>query len=181
MSKHVSILAFTGSLRRESVNTAILKTAMTFDLDDVDVTLYDYTDVPFYNADVDTPKSVEGLRSAIESADAVLFASPEYNYSVSGVLKNAIDWASRPTFDSCFVHKPVGIVSASPALTGGARGQQHLKGIVLAMAGQVAPLPEFAMGRAYGKVDGGVITDSDSVKRLEEWMGDFVAWVRRVS
>lgn len=170
------ILAMSGSLRKESVNTALLRAAAKFAPDGVHIELYGLSDIPLYNADLETPDSVAALRAAIADADAVLLANPEYNYGVSGVLKNAIDWASRPAYESCFLNKKVGVMSASPAVTGGVRGQQHLKVVLLAMAAEVAPLKELAVSQAYGKFTDGELTDESAQSFMTQWLSDFCKW-----
>ena len=180
MATPLRILAFSGSLRAESCNTAVLKTAIDLAPSDVVITQYDYSDLPFYNEDLGEPDSVKRLRSAISDADGVLLFQPEYNYCIPGPLKNAIDWASRPGYDSAFYKKPCGVLSASPAMTGGARGQQATKVILLAMASHVFPAPEFALGQAYGKVDDGRLTDDDSRERLGEFLSNYADWVRLI-
>lgn len=112
-------LGLSGSLRAESTNAAVLRTLADLLPDGVSLDLYDYRDVPLY--DPDAPELAPGvvrLRDAITAADAVVIATPEYNYSVPGVLKNAIDHASRPAYQSPFRNKPVGVLSASPGLQG---------------------------------------------------------------
>lgn len=172
----MNVLALSGSLRKKSVNTALLRAAAKAAPEGVNIEIYDISDVPLYNDDLDTPQSVTALRTAIANADAVLLANPEYNYSVSGVLKNAIDWASRPAFESFFLNKKVGIMSASPAATGGVRGQQHLKVILLAMAAEVAPLQELAVAQAYGKFTDGELTDESAKTFLTQWLKKFCEW-----
>jgi len=143
------------------------------------VDIFDYSDVPLLHGDLkEVPESVLRLKQAIEQADAILIATPEFNDSIPGVLKNALDWGSRPAYHSPFRGKPVGILSASPSALGGVRAQQHLKTILLGMAAAVFPWPEVAIAGAHHKVEGGVITDertrqflSDVVMAVAEWAG----------
>ncbi|MEO2107338.1 MAG: NAD(P)H-dependent oxidoreductase [Actinomycetota bacterium] len=124
----LSILALSGSLRAASTNTAVLRTAIELAPDDVDIVLHDLRDLPFYDGDLEdagVPESVEALRTALEDADALLIATPEYNWSVPAVLKNAIDWASRGP-DSPLEQLPTAVISAAGG-SGGRRVQAHLR------------------------------------------------------
>lgn len=177
----LSILALSGSLRQASTNTALLRAAAEAAPAGVTVTVYDYADVPLYNDELGVPASVESLKAAIAAADGVLIATPEYNYSLSGVLKNAIDWASRPAYRSPFHDKPTGVVSAAASFAGGARAQQHLKTILLGMGTPVFPWPEFLVGSAHQKFVDGRLTDEKTREFLSEYMTGFAAWVRRQS
>ena len=124
----LSILALSGSLRAASTNPAVLRTAIELAPDDVDIVLHDLRDLPFYDGDLEdagVPASVEALRTALEDADALLIATPEYNWSVPAVLKNAIDWASRGP-DSPLEQLPTAVISAAGG-SGGRRVQAHLR------------------------------------------------------
>ncbi|MCA9568628.1 MAG: NAD(P)H-dependent oxidoreductase, partial [Myxococcales bacterium] len=130
----LSILGLSGSLRAASTNTALLRTAAELLPDDVTLTVHDYRNVPLYDDDLDAkPEGVLRLEAAVRAADGVLVAVPEYNHSVPGVLKNALDWASRPAYASVFRDKPTGVMSAATGFVGGARGQQHLKIVLSGM------------------------------------------------
>ncbi len=178
----LNILALSGSLRTGSFNTALLRAAAELAPEGVAITLHDYRDVPLYDGDIETsPEAVEALKAAIDAADAVLIATPEYNHSIPGVLKNAIDWASRPAFDSVFFGKPTGMVSASPGLVGGARAQQHLKSVLLAMGTPVYASPEVLVGRAGDKFDDGRLVDESTRKFLAGFLEKFSAWARGFS
>ena len=123
----LSILALSGSLRAASTNTAVLRTAIELAPDDVDIVLHDLRDLPFYDGDLEdagVPASVEALRTALEDADALLIATPEYNWSVPAVLKNAIDWASRVR--KVDERPPTAVISAAGG-SGGRRVQAHLR------------------------------------------------------
>ncbi len=174
-------LGLSGSLRAESTNAAVLRTLADLLPDGVSLDLYDYRDVPLY--DPDAPELAPGvvrLRDAITAADAVVIATPEYNYSVPGVLKNAIDHASRPAYQSPFRNKPVGVLSASPGLQGGARAQQHLKTILLGMGAPVFPWPEVAVSLAGHAITDGRVTDPGVLKLIQDYANGLVAWVSKV-
>ena len=174
----MKIIGLSGSLREHSVNTALLRAAG--ELSNASLDVYDYREVPFYNSDIEVPSSVHRLREAISAADAVLLAVPEYNYSVPGVLKNAVDWASRPAYQSPFRDKPVGVVSAAASFVGGARGQQHMKNILLGMGAAVFPWPELLVGGAKGKFIDGKLVDEQTRTFLRAYMDGLTAWAARV-
>lgn len=173
----LNVLGLSGSLRAGSYNTALLRAADRLAPEGLTVSVYDYAEVPLYNADLDTPAAVEALKAAIAQADAVLMAVPEYNYGIPGVLKNAIDWASRPAYRSVFRDKPVGVVSAAASFVGGARAQQHAKTVILGMGAPVFPWPELLVGGAQNKFTDGELTDETTTRFLAEYMTGFGAWV----
>jgi len=137
---------------------------------EVEMVLAEISNLPHYNADLDVgdgPPSVIAFKKAVADADALIIATPEYNYSVPGVLKNAIDWASRPAYNSVFKGKVVGIVSASMAFTGGVRAQQHLKAILTGTLSHVVALPEISIPGAQNMITEGRITDERTLKHLD--------------
>lgn len=179
MSLSLNILALSGSLRAGSTNTALLRAAAELAPEGVKVNLYDYADVPLYNADLPVPDAVERLKAAIAAADAVLIATPEYNYSMPGVLKNAIDWASRPAYASPFRDKPTAVISAAASFVGGARAQQHAKTVLLGMAAPVFAWPELLVGSAHQKVSDGQVTDQATRDALAAFLVGFAAWIQQ--
>ncbi|MFN3199785.1 MAG: NADPH-dependent FMN reductase [Bradymonadia bacterium] len=178
----LKILALSGSFRAASLNTALLRAAQTVAPEGVKVEIYNYRDIPLYDDDLpEVPESVLRLKRAITEADGVLLAVPEYNYSVPGVLKNAVDWASRPAYHSPFRDTPVGVLSVTGSPVGGARGQQHMKTILLGMAAAVFPWPEFMVGNAGSKFTDGVLTDEQVHDRLVKYMAGFANWAGKLS
>jgi chromate reductase len=141
--------------------------------------------LPFYNKDldsVDKPASVVEFLQDIRAADALLIGCPEYNYSIPGVLKNAIDWASRPAYKSVLAGKPAAIVSGSPSPVGGARAQAHLCQVFAATLTQVAPLPAFLVPLIQEKFSAdGVLQDEDTRHRLQRYLQQYVNWAKRIS
>ena len=135
------ILAISGSLRSGSYNTELLRVAAAAAPDDVEVELYEgLKEVPAYDADDDAeprPEPVERLKEAIAAADAVLFATPEYNSSIPGALKNALDWVSRPLLESPLRNKPVAVISASTGMFGAVWAQAELKKVLGAIGARV--------------------------------------------
>ncbi|MFW5678608.1 MAG: NADPH-dependent FMN reductase, partial [Rhodosalinus sp.] len=140
-------------------------------------------DVPLFNEDVEAigwPDRVQDLRKRVQAADAVIFASPEYNYSVTGVLKNAIDWLSRPEGDAPLNGKPATIVGATPAFVGTARGQAHLRQIVFYNAMPLLPTAEVLIARAGDRFDDeGRLADEKTRVVLRDMLETFAAWVAR--
>jgi len=178
----MKIVAISGSLRKNSYNTFLLEAAINFLPESASVAIYDISDIPLYNQDLDgdtKPESVERLKRAITEADALLIATPEYNYSIPGGLKNAIDWASRPGYKSPLAHKPVAVMSASMSSVGGARAQNHLKQILMGVLSNVYTAPEFIVPSAHQVFsENGKIQDADTLKRLERFINDFSATLR---
>lgn len=177
----LNILGLSGSLRAASTNTALLREAGAVAPDNVTVTLGSI-DMPLYNGDLDTspgPAPVEALKSAIEGADGLLIASPEYNYSVSGPLKNAIDWVSRPAYRSVLAHKPVGVLGTAHGAAGSARAQGHLKLIMLGCLSEVFPHPEFLLPAAAQAFEDGQLRDEDTRAALGRYMARYAEWLSK--
>lgn len=153
----IKVLGISGSLRRGSFNTAALRAARELAPAGLEIELYEgLRDIPPYDEDARAaegyPPPVADLRARIGAADALLIATPEYNYSVPGVLKNAIDWASRPP-EQPFDGKPVAIMGASPGAVGTARAQYHLRQSFVFLNGHVLNKPEVMIGQAQGRFD----------------------------
>ena len=175
----ISVLGICGSLRKASYNMATLRTAIALKPAGMAVTVADISQIPPYNEDVRAqgfPPTVETLRRQIAAADALLFACPEYNYSMSGVLKNAIDWASRPP-DQPFAGKPCAIIGAAAGMAGSARAQYDLRRSCVFLDMHPLNKPEVLIGQAQTKFDAeGRLTDEvgrglirDLLVALEQW------------
>ncbi len=179
------LLGISGSLRKGSYNTKLVEAVVGLMPEGVEMTIVGCGDIPLYNKDLDTdnkPEAVLQLLQAVRYADGVLFATPEYNYSFSGVLKNAIDWASRPAYKSVLAGKPTAIISASQSLIGGARAQAHLRQVLSATLSPVVPAPPFLVPMVQEKIDAdGLLIDEDTRRLLARYIGVFVAWVKRLS
>ncbi|HXX87518.1 MAG TPA: NAD(P)H-dependent oxidoreductase [Candidatus Acidoferrum sp.] len=123
MQNVVTVLGFAGSLKKDSYNKSILNAALELTPEKMKLEIFDLEGIPPFNQDLEPhpPVRVKEFKAKIRAADAILIVTPEYNYSIPGVLKNAIDWASRPYKDNVFYDKPVGIMSASTGMLGGAR------------------------------------------------------------
>lgn len=176
----MNIAAISGSLRSASLNTALLRAAKEAAPAGVNVTLQDISGIPLYNGDEQAagfPAAVTSLAEALRAADGVLIATPEYNYSVPGVLKNAIDWLSRVD-DQPFAGKPVGLLGASMGVLGTARSQYHLRQVFIFLDGRVMNRPEVFVGGAHQKFDEqGQLTDDVTREYLGKYMSAFQSWV----
>lgn len=160
------LLGISGSLRRDSSNTAILKTVSELYADKANLQIHPLADLPLYNGDLDgdnAPESVKTLKSAITAADGIVIASPEYNYGMSGVLKNALDWASRPAYSSVLKGKPILIITSSPGLTGGVRAQIQIRETMAATLSRVIPHPEVVITGVFQKITDGRLVDETTL------------------
>lgn len=180
----MKIIGISGSLRAGSYNSAALRAAIELAPSGVTIETAEIGDLPLYNDDVRVagyPSQVQRLRDQLAAADAILFVTPEYNYSISGVLKNAIDWASRPPSQP-FDGKPVGIMGASGGVLGTARAQYQLRQMLIFLNAFPLNKPEVMIGQASSKFDeSGRLTDEptrDFVRQLLEALRDWRARLR---
>ena len=175
------ILAISGSLREASNSTALLRALREEAPEGVEVELWHgLKEIPPYDADDDVvpgPDEVEAFRSLVREADAVFFATPEYNSSVPGALKNALDWASRPLATNAFRNKPVAVISSSAGAFGGVWSAAELRKVLAAMGARVADA-ELSVGHAAEKLDDqGRVTDDDVRQGLREALDSLLAEV----
>ncbi len=183
MSTDIRILGICGSLREKSYNLYALKAAGEIMPAGMSLEITSIADIPLFNQDVcdkGFPAPVAKFRSEIAASDGLLFASPEYNYSVTGVLKNAIDWASRPPEQS-FQNKPVTMISATVGLKGGVSGQYDLRKILAQLGTFTMVRPEVFIGMEASKFDAdGKLTDATTRKFMTDQMLAFRDWIARV-
>ncbi len=181
--KKYNIIGISGSLRKGSLNTFTLKAAQKLAPENVSIEIVSISEIPLYNADVQTegfPSSVEILADKVLSADAILFVSPEYNYSVPGVLKNAIDWLSRSP-KKPFDFKPVAVMGASPGMLGTARMQYHLRQIFVFLNAYALNKPEVMINQAVGKFDSdGNLTDEKTAEVIKAQLNALVDFIDRL-
>ncbi|HEX4519316.1 MAG TPA: NADPH-dependent FMN reductase [Gaiellaceae bacterium] len=175
----MKLLAISGSLRRDSHNTLLLRAAGELLGPDDTLELWEgLREVPAYDQDDDVepaPKAVADLRAAIASADAVLLSTPEYNSSIPGALKNALDWASRPIATNVFRSKPVAVIGSSIGMFGAVWAQADLRKVLAAMGARVADA-EVAVGHASEKFDEhGRLTDENVREQLQDAIATLVA------
>ncbi len=179
-----NILGIPGSLRAGSYNRALLRAASEVMPSGVILDVFALNDIPSYNADVQAqgdPEPVLELKRHLTEADAVLIATPEYNYSIPGVLKNAIDWASRPPKICAFRKKPVGIIGASSGESGTIRGQLAIRQVFVFLDAYVMAQPELRVTNAGRRFDEtGVLIDEELRERLRVYMAALVDWARLV-
>jgi chromate reductase len=181
----LKVLAISGSLRKSSFNTAALRAAAELAPEGMQVTLHEgLRDIPPYDDDQRTgtgyPPAVAAFRAAVKAADALLIASPEYNYCITGVLKNAIDWASRPP-EQPFDGKPIAIMGATGGLLGTARAQYDLRKIFVFLNGHVLNKPEVMIGQAATRFDAeGRLTDEATRGLIAQQMVALRDWTLRL-
>ena len=183
MSKPIRILGIAGSLRRESYNRAALRAAGQLVPPDATLDIFELDGIPGFSQDEEQnpPAKVVELKRRIREADAVLIVTPEYNYSVPGVLKNAIDWASRPYGDSAWSGKPAAIMGASVGTIGTARAQYHLRQIMVFLNMFPINQPEVMIGQAATRFDkAGNLTDEATKDHIRKALTNLVAWTRRL-
>lgn len=164
------ILGISGSLRNNSFNSSLLETAKSLLPADTDLTIASLEGIPFYNADIDTeiqPQKVIELKEKVKNADALLLATPEYNFSIPGVLKNALDWLSRPVVTSPLYGKPTAIMGAG-GRSGTLRAQYHLRQIAVSLNLLVINKPEVAIVIPGSFDEKGTLINTDSLNLIQE-------------
>lgn len=183
MNSPLVILGISGSLRRDSFNRATLRAAQELAPEGSKIETFELDGLPGFNQDDEghPPAKVVELKQRIRSADAILFVTPEYNYSVPGVLKNAIDWASRPYGDSAWNGKPVAVMGASVGGFGTARAQHHLRQMFVFLNMHPVNQPEVMIGSAAKRFDQqGKLTDENSRKLIQQLLQELVRWTRQL-
>lgn len=183
MDKKLKILGFAGSLRKDSYNKSLLRAALELVPKDAELETFDLEGIPPFNQDQENqpPEKVKEFKAKIRAADAILIVTPEYNYSIPGVLKNAIDCASRPYGDNAFEHKPVAIMGASIGAMGTARAQYHLRQCFVFLTCFALNQPEVMVPFANDKIDkNGKLTDQKTRDKIRELLESLVAWTRRL-
>ena len=183
METKLKILGFAGSLRIASYNKSLLRAAANLMPEDTNLEIFDIDGIPAFNQDTENnmPEKVKDFKSKIREADAILIATPEYNYSVPGVLKNAIDFATRPYGDNPFNEKPVAIMSASVGMLGGARAQYHLRQIFVYLNMHPINGPEVIVPFAQNKFDtNGNLVDENTQMFVRQLLQNLVNWTRKL-
>jgi len=185
MGNKLKILGFAGSLRKTSYNKSLLRAAANLmPSEDTNLEIFDIDGIPAFNQDTENnmPEKVKDFKSKIREADAILIATPEYNYSVPGVLKNAIDWATRPYGDNPFNEKPVAIMSASVGMLGGARAQYHLRQIFVYLNMYPINGPEVIVPFAQNKFDeNGNLVDENTQMFVRQLLQNLVNWTIKLN
>ena len=176
----IEIAAIVGSLRRQSYNRGLLRTAMLLQPEEMRLAEVSIAPLPHFNEDVEVagdPPLVQDFKEALRRADGLLICSPEYSYSIPGVLKNALDWASRPSGRSALRGKPVALMGASVGRSGTMRAQLHLRQVFLHMGAVVIPEPEVFVTFAPDKFNQlGELTDHTSRELIRQLLVNLVDW-----
>jgi chromate reductase len=183
MNEPIRILGVAGSLRRESYNRAALRAATGLVPEGATLETFALDGIPGFNQDEEQnpPAKVTELKNKILAADAILIVTPEYNYSIPGVLKNAIDWASRPYGDSAWNGKPAAIMGASVGTIGTARAQYHLRQMMVYLNMYPINQPEVMIGNASERFDAeGNLTDQPTKDFIRQLLQNLVDWTRRI-
>ena len=183
MNQQINILGFAGSLRKASYNRALLQSALNLMPESARLDVFDLASIPLFNQDFEhsPPDIVKEFKNRIKAADAILIASPEYNYSIPGVLKNAIDWASRPYGDNAFDGKAVAMMSASIGMLGGARAQYHLRQSFVFLNMHTLNKPEVFVTFAQKKFDDqGKLIDEQTKKLIRDLLDNLINLVRKL-
>jgi len=183
MVEKLNFLGFAGSLRQGSYNRALLVAAQELLPDETVLEIYPLDGIQLYNADIESPlpPQVQDFKQKIKAADAIIIATPEYNRSIPGVLKNAIDWASRPTGDNSFDDKPLAIMSASTGMFGADRAQFALRQTCVFLNMHALNRPEITVNFAAQKFDkDGKLTDETTRKFIKELLQSLVVWTKRL-
>src|SRR5687767_11894234 len=179
----VKILGIPGSLRKGSFNRKLVNVALKSLPQGATMEIFDINGIPPFSEDDEknVPQKVTDFKAAIRRADAILFATPEYNYSIPGVLKNAIDWASRPYGDSAWDGKPAAIMGASIGNAGSARAQYHLRQIFVFLNMHPLNQPEVMISNASARFDSqGNLTDEETKTRIRQMLETLIQWTKRL-
>jgi len=182
MNSPIQILGISGSLRKGSYNTGLLYAAADLLPESMKLEIFDLSPIPLFNQDeeLDSPESVRRFKAHIAAADALLIATPEYNYSFSGVLKNALDWASRPMKETPLNGKPAAIMSAGGRF-GAVRAQLHLRQVLVHLNVLSLNRPELMVAFASEKFNAdGRLTDAQTREQLKALLEALAAWTRRL-
>lgn len=183
MADPIRILGIAGSLRKQSFNCAALRAAQGLVPEGATLEIFEIGGIPGFSQDDEQnpPDTVVRLKQAVRQADAVLFVTPEYNYSIPGVLKNAIDWASRPYGDSAWAGKAAAIMGASVGVLGTARAQYHLRQVFVFLNMQAVNQPEVMIGNAAQRFDAqGNLTDDTTKKLIGHLLENLVRLTRQL-
>ena len=183
MSKPIRILGIAGSLRRQSYNRAALRAAVQLAPEGAKIDIFELDGIPGFSEDHERnpPEKVVELKRRIRESDAILFVTPEYNYSIPGVLKNAIDWASRPYGDSAWSEKPAAIMGASPGMIGTGRAQYHLRQVMVFLNMFPVNQPEVMIAKAHERFDAeGNLTDEKTKEFIRQLLQSLVDWAQRI-
>jgi chromate reductase len=180
---NITVAAFSGSLRKESYTTKLVKAFQKQAPEGVEVKLIDISQLPFINQDLedDLPLAVKQLHQSVAGADAILLASPEYNRSYSPVLKNALDWGSRPQGQNAWAKKPAAVIGCTPYALGAFGAVHHLRQVLTYLDIYTLQQPEFYLGTAGDKFnEQGELTDQQTITMIHDFWKAFTLWIKQV-
>ena len=182
MAEKFRMLGFAGSLRKGSYNRSLLRAARDLLPANAELEIFDLEGIPLYNQDLEQqlPEKVREFKEKIRAADALLIATPEYNYSIPGVLKNAIDWGSRPHGDNVFYDKPIALMGASIGMIGTARVQYHLRQSCVFLNMHPLNRPEVMVPFAHEKIKDGKLIDQKTRDLVKQLLEGLVLWSARL-
>ena len=176
------ILGISGSLRKASYNTLLLRTASDLAPDGISIHIFNLISLPLYNDDLakdNLPSAVNDFRKSIKRSGGILIASPEYNYSFTGALKNALDWASTDTLGNLLTGKPIAIMGASRSVFGTVRGQLHLRQVLIAADANVVQRPEIYIRRAQTVIDEhGNLSDDYAREKIQSLLATLIEMIK---
>jgi len=180
----LQLLGISGSIRQHSTNTAVLEALRLRIIrsGDAEMMLFGLEEIPPYNSDLEgakLPQSVRALKEAIRSCDGLVLCSPEYNHGMSGVLKNALDWASRPSYQSVLKGKPTLIMTSAPSPVGGARAVQQIRETLASCLSRVVARPDVVIPKINEKIVEGKFVDEVALAHAQQAIGDLIAEIRR--
>lgn len=180
----IRLLGLSGSIRRTSASTAILRTIGARLTMPVTLSLFDLRPLPPYDEDDDDegrePPVVVTLKQAVAACDGLLVVTPEYNHSIPGVLKNAVDWVSRPGYESILKGKPVAMATVSSSPRGGIRAQSHLHDVFLSTLSRIVPGRQVAIGNIESKIRDGALADESSLRIMMRMVADLIDEIKLV-
>lgn len=179
----MKVIAFTGSLRKGSFNMGLLKAAQKLVPSGVEIEILDTGVLPLFNQDLESslPQTVVDFKAKVKAADAILIATPEFNYSIPGVLKNALDWCSRPYGENSLEEKAAAIMGGSMGMTGSARAQYHLRQTFVFLNVHALNKPEIMVPTIHEKFDkDGNLTDKMTSDKIKELIDALVVWANRL-
>lgn len=182
MNSKIKILAFGGSLRKNSFSKIVLNETKNLMPKNADIKIFNINDFPFFNQDLEQnlPKEIAKFKLELKTADAILIVTPEYNYSIPGYLKNAIDWASRPYKTNPFNEKPVAMISASTGMFGGSRAQYHLRQSLVFLNAYALNKPEVMIPFIDKKIINNSLVDEETKIKIKELLNSFVEFAIKI-
>ncbi len=177
----LNIIAIPGSLRAASMTKQLVNSLQALAPESVKISVFELTDIPLYNQDVEDqgfPAAVVALREAVAAADGIIFATPEYNGAMTGVIKNAIDWLSR---QGLMAKRPVTVISGSPGALGATKAQESLRAVLNHLGMYVLARPSLAIPQFHQKIADNQLTDETTQSFVSEWLATFEAWINQLN